>query len=506
MRCTVGQTQLTIDTLPDDALLYVFDFYLVQASQIEAWNILIHVCRRWRTLVFESPCRLNLRITCTDKTSVKEKLDVWPALPVVISGSCKSLTSLDNVKAALKHHDRVCQIKLYFDVCEVENIAASLEEPFPILTDLDLSAVGSFRRFNPDLSKFLGGSANLRSLTLSCIRIADPLKLLLSTPHLVILRLDRISNSIALLPDELVTGLSGLTRLEQLDFQVVFHRSHPDWENHCIPPLKRTVFPSLTVLKVVGDSRNLDDFMAQIDTPLLDHLYILFSFSEFDRITGFVLDTPHLLQFIGRIPKLQAPEEAHIGFDKFQMWINFFCSTRISRRVLRLGISCTEPERQFPCLAQICRSPHFPLHPLYLYIGDGQFSQHRQQNHTENTRWLELLQSFASVKNLYLTKEFALHIAHALQELVGERVMEVLPNLKNIFIDEFEPSGPVHEVMKEFVYARQLTGHLIIISRWDIKSAEQDADNRYSKCLNSQTSIVLFFVNTNDLNFLYDDI
>jgi hypothetical protein len=77
---------------------------------------------------------------------------------------------------------------------------------------------------------------------------------------------------------------------------------------------------------------------------------------------------------------------------------------------------------------------------------------------------LELLRPFFAVKNLYLDKEFALHIAHALQELVGERVMEVLPTLENVFIDEFQPSGPVHEVIKEFVAARQLAGHPIIIS------------------------------------------
>ena len=74
------------------------------------------------------------------------------------------------------------------------------------------------------------------------------------------------------------------------------------------------------------------------------------------------------------------------------------------------------------------------------------------------------------MNNLYLTKEFALHIAHALQELVvGERVMEVLPTLENVFIDEFQPSGPVHEVINEFAAARQLAGHPIIISPWDIK-------------------------------------
>jgi len=285
----------------------------------------------------------------------------------------------------------------------------------------------------------------------------------LCTPNLVILRLDRIRGSF--LPDEMVTVLSSLTKLKQLDLQF---ESHPDWENRRLPSLTRTVLPSLTVLRIRGDAQNLEDFIARVDAPLLDHLYILFSFSPFERVI--VFDTPHLIGFISRVPKLKEPDEAYIGFDadEFKIWINFFFRTRISRRVFRLEIFCLEPERQFSCLAKFCRSSPFPLHSLeYLYIGQGKFLKERQQNHTENTRWLEFLQPFAAVKNLYLTKESALRIAHALQELVGERVMEVLPILENFFMDEFEPSGPVHEVINGFIAARQLAGHPIIFSRWD---------------------------------------
>ena len=469
--CDVGQAQLTIDTLPDDALLYVFDFYLAQASEVEAWHTLVHVCRRWRNLVFGSPRRLNVRIACTTESPVKEMLGVLPALPIVISGSCKSLTNFDNVKTALEHHDRVCQIKLFFIVCELEDIIAPLQKPFPILTDLDLNAVGSLRPFDPDPSKFLGGSAHLRSLTLGGLRIPDLLALLLSTPNLVILRLDGIRNFGSFLPDEIVTCLSALTRLKQLDLLVEFSRSHPDWVNRRLSLLTRTVLPSLAVLKLRGTTENLEELMARIDAPLLYHLYILFSSSGSDRAT--VFDPPHILRFIGRTPKLQAPVEAHIGLDvdNYRIWIIFFYSKRISRRVLRLEIFCPEPERQFPCLAQFCRSPPFPLHPLeYLCIGEGRFSKYGQRNHTENTRWLELLQPFVAVKKLYLTKEFAIHISRTLQELVGERVMEVLPALENVFIDELQPFGPVHDLMTEFIAARQLAGHPVIICRWHKKN------------------------------------
>jgi hypothetical protein len=61
--------------------------------------------------------------------------------------------------------------------------------------------------------------------------------------------------------------------------------------------------------------------------------------------------------------------------------------------------------------------------------------------------------------------------------------MEVLPTLENVFIDRFQPSGPVHESIKEFVTARQLAGHPITISRWDRKKRQARRHNRYtSKC------------------------
>ena len=88
-----------------------------------AWHPLVHVCRRWRTIVFESPQRLNLRLLCTSETPARDKLDVWPALPLIILGQAHFLTgSVDNIVAALERTDRVCQIHLeYFLNSDVEN-------------------------------------------------------------------------------------------------------------------------------------------------------------------------------------------------------------------------------------------------------------------------------------------------------------------------------------------------------------------------------------------------
>ena len=94
-----------------------------------------------------------------------------------------------------------------------------------------------------------------------------------------------------------------------------------------------------------------------------------------------------------------------------------------------------------------------------------------RQDNVDNTQWLELLHPFAAVKNIYLDRDFVPSFALALQELVGERTMEVLPTLENIFLEEFEPSGALHEGIEKFVAARGLTGHSVVVS---LRNREKD--------------------------------
>jgi hypothetical protein len=105
----------------------------------------------------------------------------------------------------------------------------------------------------------------------------------------------------------MVTVLSALTKLEELELQVHVLQSHPGLENQRLPLLTRTALPSLTVLRLRGTPENVQDFIERIDAPLLDHLYMDFHFSSlWNRFM--IHDPRHILQFISRIPKLQAPD------------------------------------------------------------------------------------------------------------------------------------------------------------------------------------------------------
>ena len=136
---------MTIDILPEDVLLEIFDFYVDPTRKYdgpEEWFTLVHVCRKWRNIVLGSPRRLNLRIRCDPSTPAKEKLNIWPALPIVLAqyDECwQPKWEMDNVAAAFEQNSRICQIRLYdIPTLQMVQILAAMHKPFPILTDLYL--------------------------------------------------------------------------------------------------------------------------------------------------------------------------------------------------------------------------------------------------------------------------------------------------------------------------------------------------------------------------------
>jgi hypothetical protein len=70
------------------------------------------------------------------------------------------------------------------------------------------------------------------------------------------------------------------------------------------------------------------------------------------------------------------------------------------------------------------------------------------------------------VKNFYVVKKFVQHFAPALEELVGESVIDVLPALEGLYLEEFEPPGHVGEAIGQFVAARRLLDHPVAVSHW----------------------------------------
>jgi hypothetical protein len=468
-QCTVAR--VTIDMLPDVALLEIFDVYIYEGVNgykgIEVWQILVHVCRKWRNVVFGSPRRLNLRLYCSASTPVRETLDFWPLLPIVIKVYTVDKWDNGNIIAALEHNNRICELVI-FDIpsSETGKALTSLQQPFPALRRLQLAFCVETAPVIP--ASFLGGSApGLQALTLDRFSFPGLPKLLLSTTHLVDLYLRRIPHSGYFSPEAMVAVLSVLTRLEGLYIGFESPRSRPDLRSRHPPPRIRTLLPALTWLGFKGVAEYLEDLVARIDAPLLDDLTITF----FHQL---IFDTPQLTQFVSRTPKFEAYDEAHVEFSYFYVMVTLPQAFNGALE-LELRISCGKSDWQLSSAAQVC-STSFPqaLTPSVerLYI-ESMSGQPHWQDDIENNQWLELFHPFTAVKDLYISSEFMPHIAAALKELVGERVTEVLPALQTLVLEEPLPSGPVRETIERFVAARQLAGRPIVIYRWEREDFEE---------------------------------
>jgi hypothetical protein len=458
MGCDVGR-MMRSDILDDDILLEIVYFYVVMTSSshskqgVEAWQRLVHVCRRWRTVVLGSPRRLNLQLYCTSETPVKDTLDVWPALPLIVRGNMNS-SGTDNIIAALGQSNRVCQVDLLnLAGWQLEPVLAAMQVPFPELTDLYLNSNGEMMPVIPD--SFLDGSApRLRYFRLDGIPFPGMPKLLLSAPLLVYLHLYKIPHSGYISPEAIFALISELSSLEQLSLAFQSPQSRPDLETRRPPPSKRSVFPALNYFRFKGIIEYLEDLVTRIDTPQLDWMEIMF-FNQID------FDTPRLAQFINRTPKL-GKRVATVLFDDYS------ANVTLSPGILEIGISCREPDWQLSSIEQVCNSslhPHSTVEDLYIQHGYRRLVW--KDDAIENTLWLQLLLPFTAVKNLFLSKEFAPGIAAALKELVEGSITEVLPSLQNIFVNGLEPSGPFQENIGQFVATRQLLDHTITVSDWD---------------------------------------
>jgi hypothetical protein len=449
---------ISIDVLPDDVLLEIFDSFIGELREIEAWHSLVHVCPRWRRLVFASPHRLKLHLSCTPETPARDTLEVWPVLPLLVQGHISETTDVDDIVAVLEHRHRVCKIDLNVPSSQFEKVSAAMQEPFPKLTDLSLWSYDETAAALSD--SFLGGSApHLRSLWLDGIPFPGLPKLHFSST-LVSLRLLTIPHSGYISPEAMVNCLSVLTSLESLRLEFQSPLSSPDLESRHLSPPTNVVLPALKDLQFKGVCEYLEELVACVDAPHLNYLFITFFYDiEFD--------TPELVHFIGRTPTFKAPDKARLVFLDSAVRVEFPLQPS-GYGELNVGISCKELDRQLSSLAEVCSLLFPPLSTSkHLYIYERQPSLPDSQDDSENTEWLDILRPFVAVKNLYVSEQFAPRIALVLQRLVGGGMTEVLPKLQNIFMEELRPSGPVHEGIGQFVDARQLSGHTITVFHWE---------------------------------------
>ncbi|KAI0288994.1 hypothetical protein BC826DRAFT_1107322 [Russula brevipes] len=463
-----GLCQAAIDKLPDDVLLDIFNFYLDNDNSAyeprgsDEWHTLVHVCRRWRQVVFASPRRLKLALLCGEKLPVRTMLDIWPAFPMDIQSHWRGTweVGLDNIAAALEHRDRVRSIiTLNFPSSAGSRLAEVIQVPFPELTCLRLWWNAGIIHVLPD--SFLGGSApRLRTFQLRGIRYraAAVLNVLSSASDLVDLDLWNLAyiDSEYISSESIVACLSSLNRLETFHL-VIRLRQLPQYRP-CPPPQTRVVLPALSYLSFEGENEYSEDMAARIDTPRLSRLSLSF-------FPDSVFDIPQMEQLIGRLEGLRPFKVARVVFDGWSIQLELDqphgppwrigCMVGIDLQVSSMALVCSQLSPFFSHIERL------DLVPAYSH-----FDPQCENNATESTQFLELFQPFAAIHSLYVSERLVPLVIPALRERIGERSTEVLPNLRDIFLGGYVKSGSVQDAIQSLLAVQRISSQPIAFHHW----------------------------------------
>jgi hypothetical protein len=432
--------------LPENVLLNIFDLYRLDEVDRTSdfpwnWHRLAHVCRTWRDILFASPRYLNLELLCAYWTPTRKNLGYLPPLPIVISspGIFKD-SDEDNILAALEHPDRVRVVELSVPRSLLEKMVTVTQEPFPALTRLWLASNGWGYTMPALPDTFLGGHAPcLQKIHLDGIPFPAAPALLLSARDLVVVELRQIPSSGYISPGEMVTSLATLPRLKQFTF--TFLRGTSRFDRILQPPITLTVLPALTTFDFGGHLEYLEDFVAQIDAPQLNHLCIEY-FYRYKHWWEDEVDfqTPQLCQFIDRSGsgQLSRFRRAFLEIDYSTVTIELDGG----QSSFKLSIQNTGI---YQVLSQI---PNMLLTVDRLFINPG-IPGYSGLGH--NLEWLELLYPFTTVKALIVQEEISQRVAIALRSVTLARAAEVLPALEILCLENRRVTS-----VKEFVDARRI--------------------------------------------------
>ena len=408
-----------------------------------------------------SPRRLGLRILCKNGAPIGGILRSWPTLPLVVrfdlDASWKSKNLPRNIVVALRRPDRVC--KLDFDVTSsmAESIVEVIQKPYQALESIGITVKDTTRSSIPVHNAFLGGSSpHLREIKLDGIAFPFPAirQVLLSTNNLVELHLSKIPNDVYFSPDDLVTGLSTLVRLERLTVGFICHASHAP--PSMTRPRQRTILPSLQFLNFHGAIEYLEEFVAQIDVHSFCKMFV----KLFNEI---FFEIPQFCQFVPRLNDLESPtSRVYVTLSADSVGI-VFLPDRSSPANFSLGTTCRRLDWQLSFATQITTqlSPLLSsVHELTIVAGSNIGTAAGEED-VDSTQWLELFQPFTHVTRVTVWKrEVAPGIVQALLT-EDPLAVGVLPELTELHLDGIRRKPIAMKAAEKFVASRRLSGRTV---------------------------------------------
>jgi len=472
----------TMDALPDDTLIEIFDFYRLNVLEPKThswtWHTLVHVCKRWRTIIFSSPRSLDVQLLCKHRIPVRDTLDYFPPLPIIlhyIDDVPQTPQDEDSIIAALARPERVSRILLdvFTESPLLNKLSTVMQQPFPMLTHVQLCSRGK-PLTRPFLTEeFLGASAPcLRCLSLRGIPFPSLSKVLLSATDLVSLELSEISAAGYIHPEDIISSLCTLTKLERLAIELRSRTPNSEQGKRSAIPQPRAILPTLTEFDFLGASEYLEDFVARFDAPLLESLRTTVVQQPF-------IEFPQLSQFILRTVGDTLPNEATIHSQGDTIFVTLLHhpgnddSNCRRQRQIRFGITCEGLYWQVFDVAQICGEFLAPvlfasvkclrINADVNYQGFG-----FEVNGNDFSHWMDIFRPFKSLESLDVSELMGPHIAKALElaafYLEANVSMEqVSPVLRMIRFGSSKGDTPI----ERFVAMRESSGHPVTVHMSD---------------------------------------
>ncbi|KAH9970517.1 hypothetical protein BGW80DRAFT_1329751 [Lactifluus volemus] len=451
-----------IEKLPDEIIIEIFDFHRLVALDDASsgpwkWHRLAHVCQRWRSLIFASPRRLELRL---EDPGFLARLAYRYIVPPHITTSGPQ--DENNVIVALKHSERICELDLTIAKTLWSTSDVSMSAPFPALEHLRLRSQEKIRHLAlPE--QFLGQSTpRLRDIHLTSIAFPTLPMHLLSAKALVSLQLEEIPSTGYFSPEEFAKGLSVTTRLEILKIHFLPPNSHE--RNIDALPQNRVILSALTELEFKGNSEYIEDLVSRVDAPALEQLNLVF----FEQLT---FGIPRLSRFIDRTKELRSPCHASILLSEEEITITHHSQCRSSDSgKFYLQISCDELDRLLPLLIHVSRQLSDLLSSVERLSIEGfiLLSSWLEREEMDPTQWLELFRPFRAVKRFDVTGSLVQSIASALERATGEMARIVLPALRDLHLIDYQTPTAI----EPFISARQLYGRPVSVHAGD--GSEED--------------------------------
>ena len=456
---------VTINMLPGDVLFEIFDIYRLDALQYSPlggslweWYTLAQVCQRWRSLLFASSRYFDLKVFCTYGSPVRQILSSSLDFPVTAryggfpESNILTAEDEDGVIALLDQPARLFEVQLTATAPIIGKMATIglTQQPFSVLEYLRLS---TRTRSELVLPCGFGGTPSLRTLWMVRVSLPPLPRLLSLAQNLVSFQLEEIP-SIGYTMEALLICLPALTRLKTFRIHFLLQSYRPVLLIQS--PERRSVLRSLNHIDFHGTSEYLECLLSTIDTPFLKSLHITF----FNQL---IFRIPQLSQFIRRTETQQSPNQATIYYFGADISVTFSQAGMPHHFALR--ILCEQLDWQISSMAEIFEilSPTLS-HVEQLNIGaPGIFQSGQDEIDLTQLDFPDLFRQFVNAKRLYLTGGSVSQVTVALGQITGQQAVTVLPELREIYVEDHAELSSAQSGLALFIAARAHSAHLVFI-------------------------------------------